>query len=195
VIYFELFWVFARISLISFGGIFGMIPEIERVLVFEKNWVSSEEFLQLYALGQFLPGPNMSFCGLVGFKVAGFLGFGAAFAGIYFVPILLVGLVWNFYTKVRDLSAVKRVEKSLRPVVLGLMVASSLRVFYLSSPGVGVSDFGQKIVNYVFSAVLGLGLLWGLQKTRYLTPFNSIFVFGIIWVFWQGLVTMLRVGT
>ncbi|NUM89597.1 MAG: chromate transporter, partial [Bdellovibrionales bacterium] len=61
----DIFLVFFRLSLLSFGGVFGVLPELERMVVVEQGWLTSEKFLQAYVVGQFVPGPNMAMCPLV----------------------------------------------------------------------------------------------------------------------------------
>jgi chromate transport protein ChrA len=178
----EIFLVFSRISLVSFGGIFGMIPEIERILVVEKNWMTSEEFLQIYSLGQFLPGPNMSMCPLIGFKVYGWSGFLAGALGIYLVPIVFLGIVWNLYRRFRDLLLVQRIEHSLRPLVLGLILSSCIRVFWLGSTGIDHSHSWEKLFFGIMAVVFGVFILKLISQKKGVDSFNSIFVFGALWL-------------
>jgi chromate transport protein ChrA len=179
--FWDVFFVFTKISLSSFGGVFAIIPEIERLLVKEKGWVTSEEFLQIYALGQFLPGPNMSMCPIIGYKVGGWSGFWGGFLGIYLIPIILVGLVWFFYSKVRNLQSVQKIEQAMRPTVLGLMIASTLRVFYLSSGGIDIAQTDRWIF-FTVSLFFGIGILAAIQKSKWVTTFNSIFLFAGLWM-------------
>lgn len=124
-IYFDIFWLFFRVSLFSFGGVVGVLPEIQRMVVEEHHWMSSHEFIQSYIVGQFVPGPNMSMCPLIGFKVAGVGGAIAAFLGIYGGALLLVGGISTLYFQFRKLAWVRRMECALRPLVFALISASA----------------------------------------------------------------------
>ena len=52
----ELFLAFFKITLSGFGG---TLPWTRRMFVEEKRWMTAEEFNDVYALCQFLPGPNI----------------------------------------------------------------------------------------------------------------------------------------
>ena len=52
----QLFTVFARIGAFTFGGGWAMISIIEREIVTNRGWLNREEFLDLLAVAQALPG-------------------------------------------------------------------------------------------------------------------------------------------
>ena len=53
--YLKLFCTFAKIGMFTIGGGYAMIPLIEREIV-KKNWMSKDEFMEMFALTQSLPG-------------------------------------------------------------------------------------------------------------------------------------------
>ena len=53
--YLKLFATFAKIGMFTIGGGYAMIPLIEREIV-AKQWMSKEEFMEMFALTQSLPG-------------------------------------------------------------------------------------------------------------------------------------------
>ena len=53
---FQLFWTFFKIGGLTFGGGLTMLPMLERELVQHRKWVTSEELLDIYAIGQCTPG-------------------------------------------------------------------------------------------------------------------------------------------
>lgn len=128
-----IFLVFLRISLLSFGGVFGVLPELERMVVVEQGWLTSEKFLQAFVIGQFVPGPNMAMCPLIGWWIHGWRGFAAAFAGIYAGPVLVMAAAYAIYHRSREIEWVRRVERGVRPVILGLLSASCVRVWWLQT--------------------------------------------------------------
>ena len=77
VTYLKLFYTFAKIGMFTIGGGYAMIPLIEREIV-KKKWMSKEEFMEMFALTQSLPGVfavNISiFVGYKLHKVIGSLG-------------------------------------------------------------------------------------------------------------------------
>ena len=68
----ELFWAFARIGVMTFGGGYAMIPMLEREIVEKHGWASSEEMMDYYAVGQCTPGIiAVNTATFVGYSVAG----------------------------------------------------------------------------------------------------------------------------
>lgn len=48
----ELFIVFAKIGGFTFGGGYAMLPILQREVVENRNWATSEELMDYYAIGQ-----------------------------------------------------------------------------------------------------------------------------------------------
>src|SRR5512143_2905702 len=70
----ELALHFGLLSLISIGGMLSVIPEMHRYVVEVKHWITPPDFVQLFAVGQAAPGPNLLIAGLIGWKVSGIAG-------------------------------------------------------------------------------------------------------------------------
>lgn len=54
--YLKSFLIFTRIGLFTIGGGYAMVPLIEADLVDKRKWISKEDFLDLMALAQTVPG-------------------------------------------------------------------------------------------------------------------------------------------
>ncbi|WP_205472793.1 chromate efflux transporter [Agarivorans sp. Alg241-V36] len=78
----EVFVAFLRLGLVSFGGPAAHIGFFKQEFVDNRNWMSQQEYANLVALSQFLPGPGSSQVGFaIGLRRAGKLGALAAFIG------------------------------------------------------------------------------------------------------------------
>lgn len=172
----KIFLLFLRISCISFGGIFGTIPEMERLIVDENGWISRELFLEAYALGQFLPGPNMAMCPIIGYWMTGWSGFVAAFLGIYSMPVVMMGVLYRLYHRYRTLPRIRRIELGLRPVVVGLMIASALRLWWVQT-----ATGDHPYIQQGISIALLSGAIYLLHK-RLLPPLVVVFLGGMFWL-------------
>ncbi|MDD2578627.1 MAG: chromate transporter, partial [Eubacteriales bacterium] len=53
----QLFLVFFRIGLFTFGGGYAMIPLIERTIIERKRWLAQDELLDILTIAQTMPGP------------------------------------------------------------------------------------------------------------------------------------------
>ena len=90
----SLFGVFFRVGLYSFGG--GISAWVHREIVDVRHWVTEEEFMSGFALGQILPGVNSTNLTIyIGAHLRGAIGAAVALAGLLsgpFVVVLAVGI-------------------------------------------------------------------------------------------------------
>lgn len=87
----EVFATFLKLGLTSFGGPIAHIGYFHRELVTRRRWVDDEQYAQLVALGQFLPGPASSQVGFsLGLLRAGWPGGVAAFVAFTLPSVLLL---------------------------------------------------------------------------------------------------------
>jgi chromate transporter len=146
VILLQLFWLFFRTSLVSFGGLYGALPELERVFVEQHHFLSSEQLIRDYVVGQLVPGPNMVACTLMGLQIAGAPGALAASLGTYLAPILLIGAAARAFHRYYRVAWVRRLEISLRPLAMGFMAAAVVTILR--------TEFGSHAVLAVIVAAL-----------------------------------------
>src|SRR5262245_19384573 len=87
----DLFLGFVKIALSGFGGV---LAWARRVIVQERHWMTAEEFNELFALCQFLPGPNIvNFSIIYGSRVRGPVAAAAAVLGLLGPPVILMILL------------------------------------------------------------------------------------------------------
>ena len=90
--------VFAYLSLLTIGGGMAAYPEMKSLVVDVHHWLTSEQVIHIYSVGQMAPGPNMMMVAAMGERISGLAGATvAAFA--FFVPTGIltfgVGRLWN----------------------------------------------------------------------------------------------------
>jgi len=61
-------WTFLWLSVLCVGGGVGVIPEMQRQVVANHQWVTAREFVDGYTLAQLTPGPNMLVAAFVGYR-------------------------------------------------------------------------------------------------------------------------------
>ena len=87
---FELFLTFAKIGLFTFGGGYAMIGMIEHECVERKQWMTSDEMMNMTVIAESTPGPIAINCAtFAGYKRAGFFGALAATIGMV-VPSFVI---------------------------------------------------------------------------------------------------------
>lgn len=95
---FEVFWIFLKLGLTSFGGPVAHIGYFHAEFVSRRKWLDDESFTELVALCQFLPGPASSQLGIaIGWQRAKALGSIAAWLG-FTLPsaLILIALAYGF---------------------------------------------------------------------------------------------------
>jgi chromate transporter len=97
----KLYRAFFRIGAMTFGGGYAMLPIIEREIVEKEGWVTQEEVMDYFALGQCTPGViAVNTATFVGRKLRGLPGAIAATAGVvtpsFFIILFVASLVKNF---------------------------------------------------------------------------------------------------
>ena len=123
---FELFLAFSRISLTSFGG---AIFWARRELVERQRWLTEREFVEIFTLGQLLPGPNvLNLTVIVGHRFAGWLGAAASVAGFLGWPCLVVIGMGVLYQHYGALPQVQQALTGMSSVAAGLLLATVIKL-------------------------------------------------------------------
>jgi chromate transporter len=128
----ELGLYFAVLSLLSFGGMSSVLPEMQRYMVDVKGWMSATEFMQLFAVAQAAPGPNVLMSSLVGWKVAGFAGSLVALGAMCGPAAVLAWWVSELWDRFRDSPWRKMIRSALGPLVVGLVLSGG---YVIATPG------------------------------------------------------------
>ena len=117
---------FALLSVLAFGGVNAVTPEIHRQVVNVSHWVTDREFSELFAVAQATPGPNMLIATVIGWRVAGLAGAIVATIAMCAPSSLLVYLVSGVWDRFRDRPWRAIVQAGVAPVVIGLIGASGV---------------------------------------------------------------------
>lgn len=103
-----------------------MISLIEREVVTSKRWLSREEFLDLLAVTQALPGIlAVNFAAAIGDRMAGRRGAVAASLGAIFPSFAMILVIAIFLTPdlIENQPVVAAIFRGIRPAVVALIVA------------------------------------------------------------------------
>lgn len=146
----ELFLVFAGLALRGFGGV---LPFAQRVIVEERRWLGREQFVEMLAYAQLLPGPNIVNLSLmIGDRWFGWRGSLAAVGGLLGPPMVVVLVAAVLVGQVADEPLVRRVLTGMGTAAGGMILGTALKLV------VG----GREPVGWLVFAVLafaGLALL------------------------------------
>ena len=122
----ELFFAFGRLTLHSFGG---ALFWSRRMMVEERRWLTDQEFAELLALAQLLPGANgVNLSVIVGYRFRGVAGAAAAMAGFVGAPLAIVIALGVLYQNFGTLPVVKDVLTGMSSVAVALLIAAAMKL-------------------------------------------------------------------
>ena len=118
----ELFFVFTRVAVFSWGGGPASLALMQREVT-AMGWVSPAEFADAVALGNALPGPIApQVSAYVGYKLAGLPGAVAASGGTVLPTTILMLVMIVYFFGIKDSPTIKSMLTAVRPVVVGLLI-------------------------------------------------------------------------
>lgn len=125
----QLFGTFFKIGAFTLGGGYAMLSMVEKAVVDKKQWIPADEFWDMIAIVQSLPGVFAVNTALyVGHRIAGKRGAAAAMMGAIIPSIIIILLLATIFREYRNLPAIERIFKGIRPCVVALILAPSLRM-------------------------------------------------------------------
>lgn len=127
-VFINLFEVFFRIGLVSFGGGYAMIPVIENAIT-QRGWLSSQEFCNLIAISEVTPGSiSINTATFVGYRVGGFFGGLVATLGLVFPSLLIVLLAAVLLLRYGNSRSIQSAFVWVKPAVTGLVMVAGVFV-------------------------------------------------------------------
>ncbi len=119
---FEIFKASFRVGIMTFGGGYAMLPILQREVVESRKWVSEEEVLDYYAIGQCLPGIIMvNTMIFIGQKRRGTIGGIAAALGTVCPALIIITVIAALLSGFADSEIVKNAFAGIRVCVCVLI--------------------------------------------------------------------------
>jgi len=125
-IYLQLFITFVKIGTFTFGGGWAMIAIIQREIVENHHWIEQEEFLDLLAVAQSMPGIlAVNISTVIGDRLRGLRGSLCAALGTILPSFLIILFIATFLTPdtIKNNAVISRIFKGIRPCVVALVIA------------------------------------------------------------------------
>ena len=121
-----LIWTFGLMSLFAVGGANAAIPEMHRVAVDVRHWMSDKQFADVFAISQLSPGPNVLIVTVIGYFVAGVAGALAATLAMCVPTAVMAYYVSRLLARSSQSRWPAIIQQALVPLSIGLMGASAL---------------------------------------------------------------------
>lgn len=176
-IYWELFWTFAKIGAFTFGGGYAMLPMIQAEVVSKKHWATDDDILDYFAVGQCTPGViAVNTASFVGYYRKGIPGCIAATLGVIFPSLVIILVIAALLSSFASIPLVQHALGGIRIAVAVLIVQA---VYKMGKAWI-TNGFGRIVALAAF-AIAGFtsvptivivmlaaaaGVLWQLHITR-----------------------------
>lgn len=156
---FRLFTTFFKIGLFTFGGGYAMIPMIERDVVDDNKWLTKEEFIEMLAVAQSLPGPiSVNSALFVGYRVGGFSGALLSALGVIIPSFIIILLIAIAFTDYISNPIVEKIFKGVRPAVVALIAAPIVNMYKIA--GVNLKNLWIPLAAIALIGFLGVSPIW-----------------------------------
>jgi chromate transporter len=134
----NLFIAFFRSGILGFGGGPSAIPLVHKEVVTTFKWMNDDEFSDVLALGNTLPGPiNTKMAGYIGYRVAGVAGMINAVLSSIVPSILMMIVLLTTLTSFKDQPWVAGMTRGVIPIVVVMMAVLTWDFFKKSKEGLG----------------------------------------------------------
>jgi chromate transporter len=128
--YVDLIWTFFKMGCLTFGGGYAMLPLLERELVYRKGWVTMDEMMDYFAIGQVTPGiiaVNVST--FIGYKRKGICGGVLTTLGFVFPSLIVITLIAAFLSSFADFPVIRHAFGGIRVAVGALILDAVIKLY------------------------------------------------------------------
>ena len=123
----DIFMAFFRVGMLGFGGGPAAIPLVQKEVVSKYSWMDEDEFSDVLALGNALPGPIATkLAGYIGYRVGGFWGMLNGVLATIVPTIVLMIVLLTSLNAFKDESWVKGMSAAVVPVVAVMLLTMTL---------------------------------------------------------------------
>jgi chromate transporter len=147
----ELYWIFFKVGLFTFGGGYTMLPILQKEFVEKKKWLDTENIIDYYTLSQCTPGiiaVNVST--YIGFKKKSYLGGIFSALGVITPSIIIISIIATILTNFLHIEAIGHAFAGIRVAVAALVIVTILDMYKKS-----VIDW-LCIILYIASFILSV---------------------------------------
>lgn len=126
----DLFFTFARIGGLTFGGGYAMLPILQREVVEKRGWATEEELMDYYAIGQCTPGViAVNTATFIGQKTSGIPGGIIATLGVVSPSLVIISVIAAFIQNFSDLAVVQNAFAGIRVCVCVLIFNAVVKLW------------------------------------------------------------------
>lgn len=152
----RLFLIFARIGFTTIGGGMAMLPVIMREFVFQREWITADEYADMAAIGQCTPGIiAVNMATFIGSKRAGVIGGIVSTLGMIIPPMILITVIAMFLDNFTHIPAVNHAFAGVRVAVCAVIIKAIV--------GLWKASVRDTTAGVIFAAVFLLAIAFGFH--------------------------------
>ena len=126
----QMFWIFFKIGLFTFGGGYAMISIFEEEFCSKRKYISQSEFIEMVALAESSPGPiAINSATYIGYKQAGVLGSIFATLGVILPSFIIIYVISIFFEQFMQFTVVQKAFNGIQCGVGVLILNASIKMF------------------------------------------------------------------
>ena len=155
----KLFWIFAKMGVMTFGGGYAMLPILQREVVETRGWTTEEELADYFAIGQCTPGIiAVNTATFVGQKRQGVAGGIVATLGVVFPSLVIISMLAGLITNFSHLPLVENAFAGIQVCVCVLIFNATVKL--LKKSVVDGCTAGIFLLVLAGSVILNLSPVW-----------------------------------
>lgn len=162
----NIFIAFFRVGMLGYGGGPSSIPLVHKEVVDKYKWMNAEEFGDILALGNTLPGPIATkLAGYIGYRVSGVIGMINAIIASILPTIILMIVLLNSLSSIKEFDWVKGMTAAVIPVVGVMLAVLTWQFFEKAVKGMGWLQTGiMSIIIFLSLYLLNIhpGIIIGI---------------------------------
>ena len=132
----SLFLKLSVFSMIAFGGVNALLPELLNLADNQEQWIDLQTFSDYFAIAQAAPGPNFMTVTLLGWHIYGIIGALVATFAIVWPSSVLIFFLQRFILGIKDPVKKKSIQYAAAALAIGLVLSSAWEIALQINHGV-----------------------------------------------------------
>jgi chromate transporter len=159
----NLFLVFMKIGLFTFGGGYAMISVIEDNCVEKRKWITHDEMMNVTVIAESTPGPIAINCAtFVGYQQGGILGALTATIGVVLPSFIIIFLISMFLDNFLEITLIANAFQGIK-IAVGFLILNA-----------GISMMKKMRKKLLPRIIIAVSFLVMLLVNLYAIHFSSI---------------------
>ena len=122
--FFDLYFTFVKIGTFTIGGGLAMMPMMQKELIDKKRWMTEEDLIDYYAVGQSTPGMiAVNVSTFVGYNQLGILGGIVATLGMVSPSIIIITILAGLINSIDEYPMVQKALRGINVAVAALFTS------------------------------------------------------------------------